>query len=216
MIVAGDPVQLIEKPAKRGSDCDKLLEDFAKLNAINVEELEVPSVETFNRRFFVPQQPVKIKGRARKFEVAENKVGVLGCMSHWPATSKWMDVNYLLKVAGNRTVPVEIGSHYTDEDWSQKLMTVREFITTHYLSETGHTGYLAQHNLFDQIGELKEDIRVPEYCCCSLNYEESTDPDINAWLGPKGTVSPLHQDPKNNILAQVSELNLTSHQSANQ
>lgn len=44
---------------------------------------------------------------------------------------------------------------------------------------------------------------MPEYCCCSLDYEQSTEPDINAWLGPKGTVSPLHQDPKNNILCQV-------------
>lgn len=70
-------------------------------------------------------------------------------MTHWPAMSKWQDVNYLLRVAGDRTVPVEIGSHYTDESWSQKLMTVREFIRQHYLS--GDVGYLAQHNLFDQV-----------------------------------------------------------------
>ncbi|KAH1003763.1 hypothetical protein HUJ04_003631 [Dendroctonus ponderosae] len=62
----GDSAELIGKPAKRGSDCDKLVEHFAKLNAIKVEELEVPSVETFNRNFFVPQRPVKIKGSTRR------------------------------------------------------------------------------------------------------------------------------------------------------
>lgn len=72
-------------------------------------------------------------------------------MNHWPASTKWLDVNYLLNAAGSRTIPVEIGSHYTDENWSQKLMTLKEFITQHYLSETGDIGYLAQHNLFDQV-----------------------------------------------------------------
>nr|XP_023022398.1 lysine-specific demethylase 8-like [Leptinotarsa decemlineata] len=125
------------------------------------------------------------------------------CMNHWPATSKWIDVNYLLKIAGDRTVPIEVGFHYVDENWSQKLMTMREFIKQHYLSDNYKIGYLAQHNLFEQITELKEDILIPEYCCLSLDYENSEEPDINAWLGPMGTVSPLHHDPKNNILAQI-------------
>ncbi|CAH1119822.1 unnamed protein product [Phaedon cochleariae] len=160
---------------------------FDELKGIILDSVELPSLEHFNKTYFLPQQPVKLKG----------------CMEHWPASKKWLDINYLLKIAGDRTVPIEVGSHYVDENWSQKLMTLREFITRHYLSDSGNVGYLAQHNLFEQISELKEDIHIPEYCCLSTDYENSTDPDINAWFGPGNTVSPLHHDPKNNILAQV-------------
>lgn len=35
-----------------------------------------------------------------------------GCMDHWPAMSAWPDPGHLLRVAGFRTVPVELGSSY--------------------------------------------------------------------------------------------------------
>ena len=60
-------------------------------------------------------------------------------------------------------------------------------------------GYLAQHNLFDQIPELGHDIRLPEYCTLGQGEVQS----INAWLGPAGTVTPMHYDPHHNLLAQV-------------
>jgi lysine-specific demethylase 8 len=50
------------------------------------------------------------------------------------------------------------------------------------------------------------DIFEPEYCCLSDNLDEGAvteETHINAWFGPKGTVSPLHHDPKHNLLAQV-------------
>lgn len=61
-------------------------------------------------------------------------------------------------------------------------------------------GYLAQHELFDQIPALKRDIVVPDFCCLGRSSQAVA---INAWFGPPGTVTPPHTDPHQNLLAQV-------------
>ena len=61
-------------------------------------------------------------------------------------------------------------------------------------------GYLAQHELFQQIPELKDDFDIPLYCYSDDNVEEAS---VNIWFGPSDTVSPLHTDPKHNCLCQV-------------
>ncbi|WPG99947.1 Hypothetical protein R9X50_00277000 [Acrodontium crateriforme] len=140
--------------------------------------------------------------------------------THWPALERWQDPTYLLShtLGGRRLVPVEIGKSYTDEDWSQRVMQMREFMQTYLLpSHPAEIGYLAQHDLFAQIPALRNDIAIPDYCFtlppaadCAVrktaglkDVAQLEEPMLNAWLGPGGTKTPLHTDPYHNVLCQV-------------
>ncbi|KAJ0403732.1 hypothetical protein P43SY_003037 [Pythium insidiosum] len=105
----------------------------------------------------------------------------------------------------------QIGSSYLEDDWGQELMTVNAFMDRFLEPSsprpTRRVGYLAQHHLFEQIPALARDIMTPDYCTIRRNEDdealEEEDIAVNAWFGPEGTVSPLHFDPKDNLLCQV-------------
>jgi Cupin-like domain len=152
-------------------------------------------------------------------------VVVLGGMKHWPALGLWQNPAHLLQLTlgGRRIVPVEIGKSYTDSEWTQRLMTIREFVARYMLYEgvlpANDRGYFAQHSLFQQIPDFQNDILEPVLCYSDPPYpnfpgpesaelikadsELTDDVQKNIWMGPAQTVSPAHTDPYHNIFAQV-------------
>ena len=117
-----------------------------------IERIHCPSMEEFLRDYMKEKKPVILTG----------------CIDHWPAMQKWRyeelffaypdffcvyvrSFDYLIKLAGDRTVPIELGSRYSDDDWTQKLMTIADFVNQHCLQRSARCGYLAQHPLLDQV-----------------------------------------------------------------
>ncbi|KAJ0965105.1 hypothetical protein J5N97_026243 [Dioscorea zingiberensis] len=125
---------------------------------------------------------------------------ISGYIDGWPARTKWKDIEYLKRIAGDRTVPVEVGKNYLCSEWKQELITFSQFLERIVSADCpSKLTYLAQHPLFDQIQELRNDIMIPDYCFAGGGELQS----LNAWFGPPGTVTPLHHDPHHNLFAQV-------------
>jgi len=181
----------LDKGRPEDSGTLPILESLKRISCTcDIPQLEAPSLQEFQAKCFQAGQPTLL----------------LNTIQHWPALHKWLDLNYLLQVAGNRTVPIEIGSNYASDEWSQQLVRIRDFLRRQFGGDRSKSPqdieYLAQHELFSQIPALKGDISIPDYC--SISKEDPPGAvDIKAWLGPAGTISPMHYDPKHNLLCQV-------------
>ncbi|KAH8240182.1 hypothetical protein KR032_011957 [Drosophila birchii] len=174
---------------KENTELLPVLEPLIRISCTcDIPQLDAPSLSEFQTKCFQPEQPTLL----------------LNTIEHWPARAKWLDLNYLLRVAGNRTVPIEIGSNYASDEWSQQLVKIRDFLERQFGMKKAkqEIEYLAQHELFSQIPALKSDISIPDYCSISQEHPPGS-VDIKAWLGPAGTISPMHYDPKHNLLCQV-------------
>ena len=67
--------------------------------------------------------------------------------SSWPAVEKW-SFEFLWEKLKGRTVPIEEGAKYTDEDWGQRLRTFDDFLLSIFKGEKIKS-YLAQRRGFE-------------------------------------------------------------------
>ncbi|KAJ6786256.1 hypothetical protein PWT90_07408 [Aphanocladium album] len=155
----------------------------------------------------------------------------------WPAIreKRWCRPDYLFRqtIGGRRMVPVEIGRSYVDHGWGQQLLPFKEFVIRYIDSSlavdeaasvaadlaansnaaVAQPGYLAQHDLFSQIPQLKNDIQIPDFCWADIPDRSPFSnappkpklqmPEVNAWFGPPRTITPLHTDGYTNLFCQV-------------
>ena len=64
-------------------------------------------------------------------------------------------------------------------------------------------GYMAQRDIFEHIPRLLHDLDFPFFCSqgsCTRGHF----PMKMIWIGPAGTISPLHTDPHANLFLQVA------------
>ncbi|EGG14173.1 transcription factor jumonji [Cavenderia fasciculata] len=140
----------------------------------------------------------------------------------WPCIEKWKDLNYFINNFGNRLVPIEIGHNklYKSMDeigqlgelktkqpeWSEKVIKMKEFVEkylvpsslTNEIPKTSEeVGYLAQHNLVEQIPELCDHFSKSQY------LPKSSDLSPHSWFGTNNTITPLHYDSYDNYLTQI-------------
>ncbi|TVU05222.1 hypothetical protein EJB05_48380, partial [Eragrostis curvula] len=105
------------------------------LSCKQIERRSCISLEAFIRDYFLCETPVILSG----------------CIDHWPARTKWKDLKYLEMIAGDRTVPVEVGKNYVCTEWKQELITFSQFLERMWSNDSANMTYLAQHPLFDQV-----------------------------------------------------------------
>uniref|UniRef100_A0A0E0LWQ1 JmjC domain-containing protein n=1 Tax=Oryza punctata TaxID=4537 RepID=A0A0E0LWQ1_ORYPU len=170
-----------------GADVEKWMEGLTR-NRDLADVLKVLPVKSLSCKQIERRSCISLEAFIRDYFICESPVILSGCIDHWPARTKWKDIRYLERIAGDRTIPVE------------ELITFSQFLERMWSSDcSANLTYLAQHPLFDQIKELRGDIMVPEYCNAGGGELQK----LNAWFGPDGTVTPLHHDLHHNLFAQV-------------
>lgn len=128
---------------------------------------------------------------------------IRGLIDHWPAITKWLDPNYFLNTMGHRLVPVELGRSYLDSDWTQRIMTMEEFLRDYICNgNPSDIAYLAQYDLFSAVPSLQSDIDDLDFCEIELPGGRGS-ALRNVWIGMKNCYTPPHFDKYYNIFCQV-------------
>ncbi|MDP2436468.1 MAG: cupin-like domain-containing protein [archaeon] len=113
----------------------------------------------------------------------------------WRAGERWADG--LASGLGHRLVPVEFGSACGGELPREEFRSLAEFAEMLSDPTLDPVPYLAQHCLFDQFPQLRQDFAAPPFLMPAQVFR------VNGWLGPAGTITELHTDTCDNLFVQV-------------
>lgn len=136
---------------------------------------------------------------------ANNPVVLPALAESWPAFVHWRNPDYLKQQVGPRFVEV-MGSRADDARYEINCNQHREHVqfqhfVDYVFSGHGNNAYMTANNQFmasDAGRRLLQDITLPGF----LNPADLTG-RVFLWLGPAGTITPLHFDKPDILLCQV-------------
>ena len=169
-------------------------------------------LKTIVEPYYKKQQPVLVKGP----------------LVETPATKLWSSWDYWQNTAvgdDDPMVAVEIGGSYGSEGSQRAEIPLSAYLQFLQLFEERHGRqgdvrdvipteelvYMAQNDLLQP---LYKDVFIPDFCQSGSNDDDTTSStnhdsiglgrlySVMMWLGPRGSYSPLHYDPLDNILMQ--------------
>jgi hypothetical protein len=171
-------------------------------------------LETLERQRALSARDAPIERRAGlssdefldRYYAANRPVILTGEMSGWPALAKWTP-DYLKQAVGSKTIEFQGDRSKSDrfeihKDAHRREMPFDRFIDLVSRPGAGNDAYLTAYNSARNaaaISALHPDLGFPEKFL-SRDVEQ---PNGMMWIGPAGTLTSLHHDLTNNLIAQV-------------
>ena len=160
-----------------------------------------PSTAGIERRHDIDPQEF-----LERYYAMNRPVILTGEMKDWPALKLWTP-GYLRAKVGSRMVEHQgdrnADPHFEmDKDAHRRIAPFDVFMDRITAGPTGNDAYITAYNSArnrDALSVLHEDLGLFE----KLMDPDAADPHGMMWIGPAGTLTALHHDLTNNLIAQV-------------
>lgn len=142
----------------------------------------------------------------RDYYATNRPLVIRGAVSQWPAIARWTK-EYLIEKAGSSEVQIQSNrnrnrQYEIQSSEHRQTMQFSEFVETVFSAKESNDLYMTAQNgdiNGQALAMLWPDIEpLPDILDESCNNGR-----MFFWIGPSGTVTPLHHDHTNNLMAQV-------------
>jgi len=145
---------------------------------------------SFFRNYYAINRPLIIRGGASK----------------WPAVQLWNE-EYLISKAGHREVQIQSGRnsdtrYEINASTHREVLTFADFVTRVFRSGETNDFYMTAQNS-DINGRVLEPLWPDVSPIPEMLEGDAKTGRMFFWMGPSGTVTPLHHDLTNNLMIQV-------------